>query len=54
MSKIRTMIKEDDGYNNRRDDCIMLRKEDIIYFNKITILLEVFLYLSFLLLLFII
>jgi len=31
MSKTRTMIKEDEGYNNKRGDC-MIRKKDIIYF----------------------
>ena len=31
------MIKEDDGYNNRREDCIMIRKEDIICYDKITV-----------------
>ena len=33
----KTMIKEDEGYNNRRDNC-MIRKKDIIYFDELTAL----------------
>ena len=38
MSKTRTMIMEGDGYNNKREDC-MIRKEDTIYFDELTVLL---------------
>ena len=40
------MIMEGDWYNNKREDC-MIRKEDRIYFNELTVLL--LLLLSFLL-----
>jgi len=29
---------EGDGYNNKREDC-MIRKEDTIYFDELTVLL---------------
>ena len=47
MSKTRAIIIEDEVYNNKRADC-MIRKEGIIYFDELTVL--VLLLLSFLLL----
>ena len=46
MSKTRAIIIDDEVYNNKREDC-MIRKEDTIYFDKLTVLL--LLLLSFLL-----
>ena len=52
MKKTRKMmIMEGYWYNNKREDC-MIRKEDTIYFDKLSVLL--LLLLSFLLLIFIV